>query len=52
VMLVAHRLNTVKKADRVFVIEEGKLVAQGTFDEVMILNPGIANAAKLVSLDG
>jgi ABC-type multidrug transport system fused ATPase/permease subunit len=52
VLLVAHRLNTVKNADQVLVIEDGLLVSQGTFAEVLKSNPGIANAAKLVSLDG
>lgn len=51
VILVAHRLNTVKNADQVFVIEDGKLAASGTFAEVLKANPGIANAAKLVTLD-
>lgn len=51
VVLVAHRLNTVKNADQVFVIEDGRLAARGTFAEVLKVNPGIANAAKLVTLD-
>lgn len=51
VLLVAHRLNTVKNADQVFVIEDGRLAARGTFAEVLKANPGIANAAKLVTLD-
>jgi ATP-binding cassette subfamily C protein len=51
VVLVAHRLNTVKNADQVFVIEGGSLAARGTFAEVLKANPGIANAAKLVTLD-
>lgn len=51
VLLVAHRLNTVKNADQVFVIEDGRLAARGTFAEVLKENPGIANAAKLVTLD-
>jgi ATP-binding cassette, subfamily B, bacterial PglK len=51
VVLVAHRLNTVKNADQVFVIEDGKLASRGTFSEVLKANPGIANAANLVKLD-
>ena len=51
VILVAHRLNTVKNADQVFVIEDGNLATRGTFAEVLKANPGIANAAKLVTLD-
>lgn len=34
-VLISHRLSTVKMADRIFVIEEGQIVEQGTHDELM-----------------
>ncbi|KAL4491483.1 hypothetical protein ABPG72_008139 [Tetrahymena utriculariae] len=32
---VAHRISTIKNSDQIFVIEKGKLVEQGTFDQFM-----------------
>ena len=38
-LLIAHRLSTVKQADRILVLEQGRLVQQGRFDELRN-NPG------------
>jgi ABC-type multidrug transport system fused ATPase/permease subunit len=35
VLLIAHRLSTVKRADRVVVMERGAVVESGTFEELM-----------------
>lgn len=32
--MIAHRLSTVANADRIFVIDEGKIVESGTKDEL------------------
>ena len=32
---MAHRLSTIRDADRIVVLEEGKCVECGTFDELM-----------------
>ncbi|EGR27069.1 hypothetical protein IMG5_202500 [Ichthyophthirius multifiliis] len=34
-LCIAHRLSTIKDSDQIFVIEEGKLVEQGTYQELM-----------------
>ncbi|MEO0876887.1 MAG: ABC transporter ATP-binding protein, partial [Bacteroidota bacterium] len=33
-VIVAHRLNTVRLADRIIVLESGEVVEQGTHDEL------------------
>lgn len=33
-LVIAHRLSTIRHADRIFVIERGRLVQTGTFDEL------------------
>ena len=34
-ILISHRLSTVKMADRVFVVDRGQIVEQGTHDDLM-----------------
>jgi len=34
-LVIAHRLKTVQNADRIFVIDEGKLVEEGTYQELL-----------------
>ena len=49
-IVVAHRLSTVKNADLVVLMDKGKLVAQGTFEEVRRISPKFDQQAKLVNL--
>ncbi|MCR5499419.1 MAG: ABC transporter ATP-binding protein/permease [Acetatifactor sp.] len=35
IIMIAHRLKTVRKADQILVIENGKIVQRGTHDELM-----------------
>jgi ATP-binding cassette, subfamily B, bacterial PglK len=37
-ILIAHRLNTVKKCDKIFLLEKGQLKNEGTFEELIKVN--------------
>ena len=37
VVVVAHRLSTVKKADKIIVLDRGKIVEEGTHEELTTL---------------
>jgi ABC-type multidrug transport system fused ATPase/permease subunit len=51
VILIAHRLNTVQHADKVFLIEAGKLSDQGTFQELVQRNSSVEKLVKLMKVD-
>lgn len=44
--VIAHRLATIRNADRIFVFHEGKIVERGSFDELVKLNGRFANLAR------
>jgi ABC-type multidrug transport system fused ATPase/permease subunit len=50
VVLIAHRLSTVRNANLVAYVENGKVVAQGTFGEVRNRVPNFDSQAKLLGL--
>jgi ATP-binding cassette subfamily C protein len=50
VVLIAHRLNTVQRADQVFLIEKGHLTDSGTFPELMKKNQSVKRLAKLMEI--
>ena len=51
VVVVAHRLSTVRHCDRLIFMEHGLVTASGTFDEVQEANAAFAHLVALGSLD-
>jgi ATP-binding cassette subfamily B protein len=51
-LVVAHRLATVKKADRIVVLENGRIVATGTHDSLVAEGGLYARLARLQFTDG
>ena len=49
-IVIAHRLSTVKNADVVVLLENGRISAKGTFDEVRQIAPRFDEQAKLANL--
>jgi ABC-type multidrug transport system fused ATPase/permease subunit len=52
VILIAHRLNTVQRSDIVFLMEEGKVTASGTFPELLKTNEKVQSLARLMAIEG
>lgn len=49
-LVVAHRLSTVRDVDRIVYLEDGRVMASGTFEEVRNLVPMFARQAELMGL--
>ena len=50
IVMIAHRLVTVKNADLVVYMDAGKIIATGTFDEIRELVPDFDRQAEIMGL--
>lgn len=49
-IIIAHRLSTVRNADSVIYLDKGKILAKGSFDQVRAMIPEFDNQANLMGL--
>lgn len=49
--VIAHRLSTIKKADTIFVLNQGKILEQGTHDKLIEQKGIYANLVELQGVD-
>jgi ABC-type bacteriocin/lantibiotic exporter with double-glycine peptidase domain len=49
-IVVAHRLATIRNADRIFFMADGDVLGSGTFDELVERFPEFAHQASLAGL--
>ena len=45
IIMVAHRLKTVQKCDQIFLVDNGKIADQGTYEELLKRNRHFKNMA-------
>lgn len=50
VVLIAHRVNTIQNADVVFLIQEGQLIDQGRFQELLKRNIAVERVVDLMKV--
>jgi ATP-binding cassette subfamily C protein len=51
VVVIAHRLNTIQHADKVILLEEGRVQDSGTFKELIARNLSVEKAVDLMRID-
>lgn len=50
-VIIAHRLATVRRADRIFVIKEGHVIEEGSHDELLDLSGGLYRTLSELQFD-
>ncbi|MGI6206671.1 MAG: ABC transporter ATP-binding protein [Anaerolineae bacterium] len=45
-LIIAHRFSTLKRADRIYVMEAGRVVAQGTHEQLLEISPTYRDLAQ------
>jgi ABC-type bacteriocin/lantibiotic exporter with double-glycine peptidase domain len=50
VIFIAHRLSVVRSADMIYYIDKGKIISQGTFEELRLINANFDNQANFMGI--
>jgi len=50
ILLIAHRLTTVRRCDSIVELEGGRVVAQGTYEQMLECSPSFRSVAHAEAL--
>ncbi|MBR4426057.1 MAG: NHLP bacteriocin export ABC transporter permease/ATPase subunit, partial [Spirochaetales bacterium] len=50
-IVIAHRLSTIKNCDRIIVLEGGKIIEDGTYDELVSANGFFSSLVERQRID-
>ena len=50
-LIIAHRLSTIRNAERIFVVDDGRIAEEGTHEELMCRNGLYASLRNTQNLD-
>ena len=50
-IVIAHRLSTIRQCDRIIVLDKGKIIEDGTYEELLGLNGYFAELVERQRLD-
>lgn len=50
-IVIAHRLSTIRQCDRIIMLDKGKIIEDGTYDELIELGGGFAELVKRQQLE-
>ncbi len=50
-IVIAHRLSTIKNCDRILMLDKGKIIEDGTYDELIAMNGRFAELVERQRLD-
>ncbi|MBK7710213.1 MAG: ATP-binding cassette domain-containing protein [Bacteroidales bacterium] len=51
-IVIAHRLSTIRKADQIMVLDSGRIVEEGTHEQLMTLEKGIYRNLSMLQFTG
>ena len=47
IVVIAHRLNTIKKCDKIYLLEKGKIIDEGSFEDLLKSNEDFRKSTYL-----